>query len=243
MDRRQVLATYDEAYARSYEEKFILNKHYRSKSEFEITVLKRLLGDGGPWLDVACGTGYFLSRFPGVPRAGLDISPAMLAIARKSNPDALLFREGDFTDEFPEWDGAWSVVTCLWYSYGLVESIAAVRAVVSNLARWTADEGVCFVPVFEPANLGRGVKVPYLLRQAGFPPETLVITGVTWSWIEASGKRHDDMVAPQMDYMVGFFSEYFDTVEVVTYPPFKPWRRRRRRAIIARAKKPGLHRP
>ena len=243
MDRRQVLATYDEAYARAYEEKFILNKHYRSKSEFEITVLKRLLGDGSRWLDVACGTGYFLSRFPGVPRAGLDISPAMLAIARKSNPDALLFREGDFTDEFSEWDGAWSVVTCLWYSYGLVESIAAVRAVVSNLARWTADEGVCFVPVFEPANLGRGVKVPYLLRQAGFPPETLMITGVTWSWIEASGKRHDDMVAPQMDYMVGLFSEYFDTVEVVTYPPFKPWRRRRRRAIIARAKKPGLHRP
>jgi len=243
MDRRQVLTTYDEAYALGYEEKFILNEHYRSKSEFEISVLKRLLGNGGRWLDVACGTGYFLSRFPGVPRAGLDISPAMLALARKANPDALLFREGDFTDEFPEWDGAWSVVSSLWYSYGLVESIAAVRTVVGNLARWTAVDGVCFVPVFEPANLGRGVKVPYLLREAGFPPETLMITSVTWSWIEASGKRHDNMVAPQMDYMVGLFSEFFATVEIVSYPPFKPWQRRRRRAIIARAKKPGVHRP
>ena len=205
--------------------------------------MKRLLRDGGRWLDVACGTGYFLSRFPGVPRAGLDLSPAMLTVARESNPDALFFREGDFTDECPEWDGAWSVVTSLWYSYGLVESMEAVRTVVRNLARWTADDGVCFVPVFEPANLGRGIKLPYALRQAGFPPETLLITGVTWSWIEASGKRHDDMVAPQMDYMVSLFSEYFDSVKVVIYPPFKPWRRRRRRAIIARAKKPRVHRP
>lgn len=191
-------------------------------------------------MDVACGTGYFLSRFPGVPRAGLDISPAMLAKAREANPDALFFREGDFKDEFPEWTGEWSVITCLWYSYGLVESMDAVRTVVRSLARWTADDGVCFVPVFEPANLGRGVKLPYRLRQAGSPPETLLITGVTWSWIEASGKRHDDMVAPQMDYMVGLFSEYFEAVKVVIYPPFKPWRRRRRRAIIARGKKPAL---
>jgi len=241
MDRRQVLATYDGAYAQEYEGRYILNRHYRSKSEFEVTILKRLLREGGRWLDVACGTGYFLSRFAGVPRAGLDISPAMLAIARESNPDALFFREGDFKDEFPEWEREWSVITCLWYSYGLVESIAAVEALVRNLARWTADDGVCFVPVFEPANLGRGVKLPYLLRQAGHPPETVLITGVTWSWIEASGKRHDHMVAPQMDYMVSLFKQYFDTVEVVIYPPFKPWRRRRRRAIIARSKKKGVY--
>ena len=105
MDRRQVLVTYDGAYAREYERKFILNRHYKSKSEFEIAVLKRLLREGARWLDVACGTGYFLSRFPGVTRAGLDISPAMLAIARESNPDALVFKEGDFKDEYPEGKG------------------------------------------------------------------------------------------------------------------------------------------
>ncbi|HZR79618.1 MAG TPA: class I SAM-dependent methyltransferase [Candidatus Binatia bacterium] len=203
--------------------------------------MKRLLREGGRWLDVACGTGYFLSRFPGVPRAGLDISPAMLAIAREANPDALFFREGDFTDEFPEWERAWSVITCLWYSYGLVESITAVETLVRNLASWTADDGVCFVPIFEPANLGRGVKLPYVLRQAGQPPETILITGVTWSWIEASGKRHDHMVAPQMSYMVSLFERYFASVEVVLYPPFKLWRRRRRRAIIGRGKKPDAH--
>jgi SAM-dependent methyltransferase len=241
MDRKQVLDTYDEGYARTYEQRYILNEHYRSKSEFEISVLKRLLEHpGGPWLDVACGTGYFLSRFPGVARGGLDLSPAMLAVARKANPDALVLREGDFTQDCPDWEGKWSVVSSLWYSYGLVESIGAVQAFVRNLARWTSDRGVCFVPVFEPANLGRGVRIPSLLRGAGYPPDTIMITAVTWSWIESSGKRHDNMVAPTMDYMVSLFKEYFDTVDVVRYPPFKPWYRRRRRAILASGKKPGL---
>ena len=210
----------------------------------KISVLKRLLGAGSRWLDVACGTGYFLSRFPGVPRAGLDISPAMLAIARKSNPDALLFREGDFTDEFPEWERAWSVITSLWYSYGLVESIAAVEVlwcVTSHVGPPTTGSASC--PSSNPPISVAASSFPILLRQAGYPPETVLITGVTWSWIEASGKRHDHMVAPQMNYMIGLFSNIFDTVEIVSYPPFKPWRRRRRRAIIARAKKTGVHRP
>jgi ubiquinone/menaquinone biosynthesis C-methylase UbiE len=126
MDRRQVLTTYDEQYARTYDERFILSEHYRSKNEFEVEVLTELLQDGGHWLDVACGTGYFLSRFPGVPRAGLDISPAMLARAREANPDALFFREGDFTEDVPEWHGQWDLVTCMWYAYGMVESLAEV---------------------------------------------------------------------------------------------------------------------
>jgi SAM-dependent methyltransferase len=238
MDRRQVLDTYDDAYARTYEERYILSRGYRSKPEFEISILKRLLDDvGGPWLDVACGTGYFLSRFPGVPRAGLDLSPAMLTLARQANPDALVLKEGDFTREVPEWERKWSVVSSLWYSYGLVESLSAVEAFARNLTSWTADGGACFLPVFEPANLGRGIRIPSVLREAGDPPGTIMITSVTWTWIEPSGKRHDHMVAPTMDYMVSLFSEDFDEIDVVMYPPFKPWKRRRRRAIIARGKR------
>src|SRR5204862_5470678 len=117
VDRRQALATYDEEYARTYDARFVLPGHYRLKTEFEVGWLRRLLHEGWRWLDVACGTGYFLSRFPEVPRAGLDLSPAMLERARAANPDAIELRQGDFTDDFPDWAGAgaWDLVTCIWY--------------------------------------------------------------------------------------------------------------------------------
>ncbi|MHC5820258.1 MAG: methyltransferase domain-containing protein [Nostoc sp.] len=44
------------------------------------------MGEGAKWLEVACGTGYFLSCFPEIERAGLDISPAMLKVAKQANP-------------------------------------------------------------------------------------------------------------------------------------------------------------
>jgi len=237
MNIPQVLATYDEEYARTYDAKFILHPHYKQKTDFEIETLRRLLAKRGCWLDVACGTGYFLSQFPGVPRAGLDLSPAMLAIARQANPDALFLREGNFGDDVAEWEGRWALVTCMWYSYGYASSMTALRGLIRNLARWTSDDGACFVPICDPENLGRRIRLPYRHPNTGFPPETLLITGVTWTWSESSGKHHPDMVAPQVDAMVAMFAEHFDVVELVPYPRFKWWSPRRRKALLARAKK------
>lgn len=218
MDRGQTLATYDEDYARSFDERFVTNEHYRRKTEFEVELIGRLLGEGARWLDVGCGTGYFLSRFPGVDRAGLDLSPSVLEVAREANPDALVLREADFTEGFAEWDGQWSLVTCMWYAYGLVESVDAVRRVVRNLASWTSEGGACFVPICDPELLGRRIRVPYAHPGVGFPTGDLYVTGVSWTWVEPSGKRHQDMVAPPVEHMVEMFDQHFDSVELVDYP-------------------------
>jgi SAM-dependent methyltransferase len=237
LNEAQVLAVYDAEYARTYDAHFILDDHYRQKTRFELETLRRLLANSGPWLDVACGTGYFLGQFPGLARAGLDLSPAMLEVARRANPDALFLREGTFGGEFPEWDGRWELVTCMWYSYGYAGSMSALRALIRNLARWTSDTGACFVPICDPENLGQGIRVPYLHRNAGFPPQTLRITGVTWTWGEGSAKRHPDMVAPPVDAMVALFAEHFDVVELVPYPRFHWWSRGRRKALLARGRR------
>jgi SAM-dependent methyltransferase len=237
VDKAQVLKTYDGEYARAYESRYVLSDHYRKKAGFEAGVLADLIPDGGQWLDVACGTGYLLSRFPGVRRAGIDISPDMLALARQANPDVLFLEERDFTDEVPEWTGRWDVVSCTWYSYGLVESLRAVERLIANLAAWTSERGSCFVPVFDPANLGRGIRVPYLHRNAGFPPGTILITSVTWTWIENSGQRHDDMVAPTVEHMTAILERYFESVQLVPYPKLKRWGRRRMKALIASSKR------
>src|SRR5688572_20450623 len=131
MNRSEVERLYDARYARSYSEKFLLSETTRPDAEFEATVLGGLIASTANWLDVACGTGHFLSKFPGVERAGLDVSPAMLEMARLANP-AVTFRNGDFRDDIPEWHDRWGLVSCMWYAYGLVESLREVRTVMRN---------------------------------------------------------------------------------------------------------------
>jgi SAM-dependent methyltransferase len=237
MNTRQVLETYDDDYAQTYNERFLLNERSKIAFDREIRIVKELLPGVGNWLDVACGTGCLLSQFPGVPRAGLDISPVMLELARQANRDALFFKEGDFKAAAPEWDGQWSLVTCMWYAYCLVESMGEVRDLIRNLAAWTSDTGTCFVPVWEPRNLSKQIRTPYLIPDR-FYGGNVLITGVMWTWIEESGKRHDNMVAPHIDHMVAMFKEYFDVVEVMQYPLSRHRWGPRRKAILAKSKKP-----
>jgi SAM-dependent methyltransferase len=240
MNRQQVLDTYDKEYASTYNERFLLNKR-QVRSDHEIEIVRQLLAPGGRWLDVACGTGYVLSRFPGVPRAGLDLAPAMLKLARQANPDALFFRKGDFIDDVPEWHGQWALVTCMWYAYCLVESMAEVERVIKNLALWTSDGGACFVPLCNPALLAAGVHIPYrtVERSQG---GTMMITGVTWTWIEESGKQHQNLVTPQIEHMVTMCKEYFNVVEIIEYPLYKPGRSPQGKAIVAKVKKRAARR-
>lgn len=233
MKQLQTLATYDDAYAGSYNERFLFNG-CQARSDYEIETLRQLLNSGGPWLDVACGTGYVLSRFPGVERAGLDLAPAMLKLARRANPDALFFREGDFLQPAPEWRGQWALVTCMWYAYTMVESMADVERVVENLANWTSDEGQCFVPLCDPSLLAPGVSIPYSTTPRIYGG-TLQISGVVWTYVDEFGKRHDNLIAPHVEHMVTMFKKYFDIVEIVEYPLAKL--DLLRRALVAKAKK------
>jgi len=238
MDIRQVIDTYDEEYAKFYNQKFILNERSREAVEFELKTIGRLLDGGGEWLDVACGTGYYLSRFPGVPRAGLDISPAMLDLARQANPDAVFMELGDFRHPYPEWKGRWALVTCTWYSYCLVESMAEVERLIENLASWTSNRGTCFLPMCDPERLTEGVRLPYLTPEAAIYGGKLLITGVIWTWIEESGKQHRNILAPHVDHMVELFREHFDSVEVINYVlSGRPSTESERKGIVARVKK------
>ena len=82
MTRDEIIRLYDEDYASTYEEQFLLSPLTKADTKFETDLLREFLKPGVTWLDVACGTGYFLRQFPEVERAGLDLSPAMLQRAR-----------------------------------------------------------------------------------------------------------------------------------------------------------------
>src|SRR5579862_2017204 len=105
MKPEEVMRLYDSSYAASYDEKFLEKAPIDADTGYQLELLRSMLTPGVRWLDAACGTGYFLARFPETARAGLDISPAMLEIARERNPGVEL-RRHDFRDPLPEWQGS-----------------------------------------------------------------------------------------------------------------------------------------
>src|SRR5438067_12828924 len=101
MRAQDVRELYDQEYAELYNERILLGDANRQTTEYELTILRELLQKATSWLDVACGTGYILSQFPTVRRTGLDLSPAMIDVARRENP-GVDFVVGDFLVDRPE---------------------------------------------------------------------------------------------------------------------------------------------
>jgi SAM-dependent methyltransferase len=235
MNRQEIIDLYDDAYAASYEQKFILAPLAKSDTDFELQLLRRFLRSGATWLDVACGTGYYLRHFPEVERAGIDLSPAMLKLARRANPGATLLQH-DFRDAIPAWNDCWGLVSCMWYAYGLVNTVTDLQAVVRNLASWTAPQGKCFIPLADP-KLIAGINLPY--RVASPWQGEVVITGILWSYLEDGGRKvHSQLIAPSVEFMIAQLALYFRQVDIIRYPPaFAGWDGRP--ALVASGKKPG----
>ncbi|MGZ4416249.1 MAG: class I SAM-dependent methyltransferase, partial [Gaiellaceae bacterium] len=142
---------------------------------------------------------------------GTDISPAMLAEARRRCP-GVEFVEHDFRVPRPEWDSAFDLVTSTWYAYTLVDTIADACRVFDNLAAWTRPEGTCFVPLADPRLIARS-DLPYEIDD-NFEGET-TLTGILWSYSEDDGSKvHSHMVVPMIELVVERFGVWFEEVDV-----------------------------
>lgn len=219
MDRDQINQLYDAGYAATYEQKFTHSPLAKADTEHELTLIRQLLPPEGSWLDLACGTGYFLSQFPQVSRAGLDISQAMLAKARQANPDVPLYL-ADFREPIPAWQNRWDLVSCMWYAYGFVNTLDELEQLVHNIWTWTSPRGRCFVPLADP-HLIAGVPLPDV---APGPWEgQVLLNGIIWSYVEDGGrKRHRHLLAPQLEVMTALFEPYFEQVDILRYPSPQP---------------------
>ena len=218
MTPEQVLETYDETYAETYDQRYLLRADERldEKTRFEIALIQGSTREVDAWLDVACGTGYFLRHARGHAQlrcAGLDLSPAMLARARAQNPDAT-FINADYRAPQPELEGRWGFVSCLWGAYSLQETVADIASLVRNLGRWTRPGGTCLMPVFDPEKLAAR-------RDAGQLRAGMSVSedGTVWSYREPGGKRHQNLLSPPVPVMEALFLEHFQKVERYAYPP------------------------
>ena len=237
MERKELHELYDNEYAASYDDTYLHGQSYRECTEFEVSLIGDLIKGTTTWLDVACGTGYFLSRFPGIPRAGLDISPAMLDMARRQNP-GVPFYEDDFRNERPEWRDCWDLVSCMWYAYSYAGSMTDIEVLVRNLASWTSANGICFLPVCDPNVLCKTM-IPYR-PDPDSSEGRLLITAVVWTWVdEPSGRVHPNLVAPHPEHLIAMFGKYFADVTLMKYPQFQSDYLGARMALIARKKLPS----
>ena len=231
MNRDEILRLYDAAYASTYESRFIKNELAQGDADFEVEVIGGLLREDSRWLDCACGTGYFLSKFPNIKRAGLDLSPSMLDLARSVNPK-VEFHEWDFRNGNTTWNGQWDLVSCMGYSYGLVDSLREVEQSLDHFAEWTAPNGTLFLPYSDPR----------IIARAEFPYETIdtpwegrvFIEGIIWSYVEDEGRKiSSHMISPTPEFVEARLRRYFGTVEVIDYPPAMPGWEAVRRAFVA----------
>ena len=114
MDEAAIRAGYDAA-AEAYAERFVDELDHKPLDRALLAALVEQLPPGGrPVADLGCGPGHVARYLAGLgaPAIGIDLSPAMVAIARRLTPD-VDFRIGTML-ALDAADGAWAGIVALY---------------------------------------------------------------------------------------------------------------------------------
>jgi SAM-dependent methyltransferase len=118
-------------------------KDYEADAELVHAAIQERLPGAATLLDVACGTGKHLEHLRTHYRAeGLDLDPALLAIARERCPD-VAFHEGDMTGF--DLGRTFDAVTCLFSSIGYATTTDELGRAVAAMAGHLGPGGVLVV--------------------------------------------------------------------------------------------------
>ncbi|MBX3314802.1 MAG: class I SAM-dependent methyltransferase [Actinobacteria bacterium] len=235
METDDVQALYGGDYAAGYNDIWQHSDTWSAEASFHVDSIRELLGPTTRWLDAGCGTGWNLSHFQGTARAGLDLSPDMLAQAVAANPDALEFRQGDLRDDVPEWHDAWDLVTCTGQPYSYVDRLDDIATIFDNLAGWTGPDGTCFVPMGDLTDVA-GVPMDIRRPEEEYPYDTPMVDAVVWSLWEHD-RYHRQMIWPSVSWCVKAFAQHFGRIEIHRWPHVPPWIPVARRILVASDKR------
>jgi len=149
--------------------------HMPRADEESRLVVARLAGIAGPWLDLSCGpgtlTGRLVEHSKGRRIVGVDVSRAMLALARKAAPGAMLVRAD--AAALPFGDGAFGAVVNMAALdlYPSAERVIIESArVLARGGRWVGSTFVTSVrlPFLSALAVAAGVRTPRLDELAGW---------------------------------------------------------------------------
>jgi SAM-dependent methyltransferase len=140
-----------------YYDLFYAMKDYRVESRYVAAAIRDRVPRASSVLDVACGTGEharFLAADHGFRVDGIDLEPALVAAARRKNPEGT-FREADMVDF--ELGRRYDAVVCLFSAIGYVREEANLARAIAAMTRHLAAPGVLLVePWFEPGAIQDG---------------------------------------------------------------------------------------
>jgi SAM-dependent methyltransferase len=207
---------YGENYASQYNNIWGNSEKWGAEAKFHIETISSFIKADTRWLDAGCGTGYFLSHFPDVYRAGFDLSPFMLSEARKANPNAQFFQEMNLLDNKPEWENSWNLVTCTGQPWSYFKTLEEIEQTVENLSKFTSKDGVCILTPIDISDF-IGYHVPVFFNEKDIPNEVPVITAVNWIYKELEDVEHQCLY-PNLDQWVRWFSKYFYKIEIIQWP-------------------------
>ncbi len=131
---------------------------------------------GTKLLDVACGTGAYLEHLRNrYAVEGVDLSPAMLAIARRKLSDVQL-HEADMVNFDLGW--RFDVVVCLGSSIGYAKTVPCLRHTLATLARHALPGAVVIVePWFPPETWEDGRLTADLINESELKVARVLVSG------------------------------------------------------------------
>lgn len=134
--------------ARLYDEIYGVERYARQAAAVR-AYLAQKHSSARTMLEIGCGTGGHLAYFrDSFSVTGIDLSAAMLAVAREKLPDVPLYQADMRTLELST---RFDVVTCLFSSIAYVRSCAELNATVARLAAHLNPAGLLIIePWFTP---------------------------------------------------------------------------------------------
>ncbi|MBI4280328.1 MAG: class I SAM-dependent methyltransferase [Armatimonadetes bacterium] len=137
--------------ARFYDAIYAFKDYAKEAQQIHALIQEHKRSAGRALLDVACGTGQHIAHFRHRYDAeGLDLDPALLAIARKRNP-GVVFHQADMMDF--DLGRRFDVVTCLFSAIGYAQTVPRLRQTLHDLARHAHPGGLVIVePWITPEN-------------------------------------------------------------------------------------------
>lgn len=163
--------------AEAYEERFVPALF---RQWVEPVLEAAAVGPGDRMLDVACGTGVVARAAaervaPDGTVTGVDLNPAMLAVARRVAPE-IEWRQGDAA-ALPFGDDAFDVVTCQSAIFFFPDPTGAL----SQMGRVTRPDGRVAVQAFSSLSVqpAYGPWVDMVARYAG--PDAVELLGTYWA--------------------------------------------------------------
>lgn len=124
----------------------------------EFPVVRQLLNPafGGSYIDVGCGTGFYLASLADVfaKLAGVDISQKMLEVASSHCANAVLKMAS--ADRLPFQDGEFNALTCC----RVITHLGDLDTAMAEFARVLADGGTAVITTVHPDHRYTDTKIP-----------------------------------------------------------------------------------